>query len=237
MKPKSSACKKVVTVLVIICALLLAVFFIGRYGWKLGGFQACQSAGIEQVEVTRGQVKITGFYPGSFPEEFLGYHAKETNGKLYVGFRFSALFGIFETGDFEITIPTKGEIKEVIVKTRMNEYSIWTAAGGAIMQSERYGVYVKLEPNDVYTVNISYDSDSGDASVGSDCAPESGEYLYLDSDIMYKVKESGGPVPFTLTVRKADGSVVASGSFVFKANMEKMYLTVTSDGQITEQKK
>ena len=44
-----------------------------------------------------------------------------------MGFRFSAIFGIFETGDFDITIPVKGEIRQVVVKTATSEYPIWSA--------------------------------------------------------------------------------------------------------------
>lgn len=117
--------KKTLTVLIVIAVILTAIFIVGRYGWKLGGFRACQGAGINLVEVSETAVHITGFYPGSFPEGFLGYYAKEQDGKLYVGFRFSAVFGFFETGDFDITIPVKGEINEVIMKTNMMETSVW----------------------------------------------------------------------------------------------------------------
>ncbi|MGN0252635.1 MAG: hypothetical protein ACI4EH_14935 [Oliverpabstia sp.] len=87
--------------------LLMAIFLAGRFGWKLGGFRACQGAGITSVEVNDKGVHITGFYPGSFPEGFYGYYAKEQDNKLYVGFRFSAVFGFFETGDFDILIPVR----------------------------------------------------------------------------------------------------------------------------------
>ena len=115
----------------IAAVVLAAVFFAGRYGWKLGGFRACQGAGIDSVEVTENAVHMTGFYPGSFPEGFCGYYSEEQDGKLYVGFRFSALFGFFETGDFDITIPTEGDIDEVIIKTDMVETSIWNAQTAA----------------------------------------------------------------------------------------------------------
>ena len=121
------ALKKVLTVLLAIVAILSAVFLVGRYGWKLGGFRACQGAGITSVEVDGKSVHITGFYPGSFPEGFCGYYSEERGGTLYVGFRFSAVFGFFETGDFDITVPVRGEITEVILKTSMNETSVWTA--------------------------------------------------------------------------------------------------------------
>lgn len=137
--------KRILIVLLIAAVVLSSIFLAGRYGWKLGGFRACQSAGISSVEVSEKAVHITGFYPGSFPEGFCGYYAEERDGKLYVGFRFSAVFGFFETGDFDITIPFKGEIDEVVLKTRMNETTVWNKQSGALPQSERYGV---MEYND-----------------------------------------------------------------------------------------
>ena len=92
----------------------------------MGGFRACESAGIEQVNVEENQVRICGFYPGSFPQGFLGYHAEQVDSTLYVGFKFSGLFGIFETGDFDITIPTNGKVTQVVIKIKNKEYPIWS---------------------------------------------------------------------------------------------------------------
>ena len=125
------ALKRTLTVLLVIVVILTAVFLTGRYGWKLWGFRACQGAGISSVEVSETAAHITGFYPGSFPEGFCGYYAEERDGTLYVGFRFSAVFGFFETGDFDITIPVGGDINEVILKTSRNETSVWTAQTGS----------------------------------------------------------------------------------------------------------
>ena len=123
--------KRILIIPLAVVVTLTAIFFAGRYGWKLGGFRACQGAGIDSVEVTENAVHMTGFYPGSFPEGFCGYYSEEQDGKLYVGFRFSALFGFFETGDFDITIPTEGDIDEVIIKTDMVETSVWNAQTAA----------------------------------------------------------------------------------------------------------
>ena len=228
--------KKTLTVLTIIAVLLTAIFLSGRYGWKLGGFNACQSAGINSVEVGEKEVHITGFYPGSFPEGFCGYYAKEQDSKLYVGFRFSAVFGFFETGDFDISIPVKGEINEVVLKTSMNETSVWNAQIGFFPQSEQYGVYVKLERNDVCSVSLSYDGFSGGVTCTYSTVMDSGEYFFMDNDIMMVSKDMDAPVPFSITVKDADGTMVASGEFSFDVNMEKMYLIVTSDGRIIEDK-
>ena len=119
--------KRGLIVLLSIAVILTAVFLAGCYGWRLGGFRACQGAGISTVEVSEKSVRITGFYPGSFPEGFCGYYSEEREGTLYVGFRFSAVFGFFETGDFDITIPVWGEIYEVILKSGSNEFPLWKA--------------------------------------------------------------------------------------------------------------
>ena len=129
-KQSKSVPARIITALAITAVVLLSIFLIGRYGWKLGGFRACQSAGIESVEVGENAVHLVGFDPGSFPEGFCGYYAEEKDGRLYVGFRFSAVFGFFETGDFDVTIPVKGEINGVVVKTGTGEYSIWNAEDG-----------------------------------------------------------------------------------------------------------
>ena len=230
------ALTRMLTVPLTIAVVLIAIFLAGRYGWKLGGFGACQGAGITSVEVSETAVHITGFYPGSFPEGFCGYYAEERDGKLYVGFRFSAVFGFFETGDFDITIPVRGEINEVILKTRMNEASLWHAQTGFLPQSEQYGVYVKLERNDVYSLSIFCEGFGGGMNNGDLTAIERGEYIFMDNDIMIASKNAGAPVPFIVTAKGADGSVLASGKFSFDAAVEKIYLTVMADGRIEEDK-
>lgn len=227
--------KRILITLVIIFTILVGLFLLGRYGWKLRGFNACQRAGIENVTVENGQVTIAGFYPGSFPEGFLGYYAEESDGKLYIGFKFSALFGIFETGNFTINIPTKEDVDEVIMKMGANEFPIWNDKIGFLTQENQLGIFVKLETNDIYSIGITYEGSSGGMSNADGTAIESGKFVYMDNDIVYAVKDAEKPVPFTLTVKNEDGSVFASGDFVFEVNVEKMYLTVTSDGRIIEE--
>ena len=61
-------------------------------------------------------------------------------------------------------------------------------------------------------------------------------YIFMDNDIMIASKESGAPVPFSITAKDADGRVLASGEFSFDATAGIMYLTVTADGRIMEDK-
>ena len=227
------ALKRIRTVLVVLAVILTAVFLAGRYGWKLGGFRACQGAGITAVEVSEKAVHITGFYPGSFPEGFCGYYSEERDGKLYVGFRFSAVFGFFETGDFDVTVPLEGEITEVVLKTKRNEPPLWHAETGFLSRPEQYGVYVRLKRSDV---SLSYGGFSGGVSRADSAAMDSGESCFVDNDIMMASKDADAPVLSTMTAKGAGETAAASGAFSVDANMEKLYLTVTAEGKIIEDK-
>lgn len=122
---KKQIAKAVCPIFIAVILVLSAIFLIGRYGWKLGGFRSCESAGVAQIQVEEDHIRILGFYPGSFPQGFLGYYAEQEGSTLYVGFKFSSLFGLFETGDFDITIPTKGTVTHIVVKSGQQETSVW----------------------------------------------------------------------------------------------------------------
>ena len=51
--------KRGLIVLLSIAVILTAVFLAGRYGWRLGGFCACQGAGISTVEVSEKSVRVS----------------------------------------------------------------------------------------------------------------------------------------------------------------------------------
>ena len=122
---KKQIAKAVCPIFIAVILVLSAIFLIGRYGWKLGGFRSCESAGVAQIQVEEDHIRILGFYPGSFPRGFLGYYAEQEGSTLYVGFKFSSLFGLFETGDFDITIPTKGTVTHIVVKSGQQEITVW----------------------------------------------------------------------------------------------------------------
>lgn len=122
---KKQIAKAVCPIFIAVILVLSAIFLIGRYGWKLGGFRSCESAGVAQIQVEEDHIRILGFYPGSFPQGFLGYYAEQEGSTLYVVFKFSSLFGLFETGDFDITIPTKGTVTHIVVKSGQQEITVW----------------------------------------------------------------------------------------------------------------
>ena len=115
-----------------LCSIIVAViifFLIGRYTWKIGGFDACESARIEEITVSEDSVRIMGTSSSFIPRGFIGYIYEEEANALYIGVNFDSFFGMFELGRFDITIPTKNEITEVYLKTADGEKLIWRANG------------------------------------------------------------------------------------------------------------
>lgn len=119
--------KKILKAILITILALIICWFTGRYGWRLLGFRACGGSGISSVEVTEQEVQISGFYPGSFPEGCVGTISKVENGTLYLGVRYDAVFGFFETGSFTVSIPVQEEIHTVVLRAGDNDYPIWNA--------------------------------------------------------------------------------------------------------------
>ena len=81
---------------------------------------------------------------------------------------------------------------------------------------------------------MSYDGSSGGGLRADGDAWESGQYVFMDNDIMMAAKDAETPVPFTITAKGKDGTVLTTGELHFDAGKEKMFLTVTVDGQIVE---
>lgn len=227
--------KSILTILLCTAVLLLAVFLIGRYGWKLGGFSTCESAGIQQVNVEEDHVRIRGFYPGSFPQGFLGYHAEQVDSTLYVGFKFSGLFGFFETGDFDITIPTNGTVSQVVIKTSKNEYLIWSEEDEPLMPdtlSAESGIYVRLERDDVYSVDWYFENQSGGVANADGTALKARKNIYLDNDIFFAAANLERPVSVMLTFSDKDGTPIARTNTSFDSQSPVLVVTLTADAGI-----
>lgn len=227
--------KKILATILTVAVLLIAVFLLGRYGWKLFGFSACESAGIEQVNVEEDHVRIRGFYPGSFPRGFLGYHAEQVDDTLYVGFKFSALFGMFETGDFDIIIPTKGTVTQIVVKSDEHEYSVWPQEDEFLVtetEATENGIYVRLERSDVYSVGWYFENKSGGMTNADGTALEVGQNIYLDNDIFQTAANLERPVPVMLTFSDKDGKNHAQVNLSYDPQSPVLTATLTADARI-----
>ena len=227
--------KKFFMILLCMAVLLITVILIGRYGWKLFGFSACETAGIEQINAEEDHVRIRGFYPGSFPTGFLGYHAEQVDHTLYVGFKFSALFGIFETGDFDITIPTKGTVTQVVVKSGEHEYTVWPREDEfnvSEAEATENGIYVHLERSDVYSVSWYFENKSGGMTNADGTALEVGKNIYLDNDVFYTASNLERPVAVMLTFSDKEGETIAHVNLGYDPESPVLTATLTADARI-----
>ena len=227
--------RKILIILLCIAALLLTVFLTGRYGWKLVGFNACETAGIEQINVEEEHVRIRGFYPGSFPTGFLGYHAEQVDHTLYVGFKFSALFGLFETGDFDITIPTKETVTQIVVKSGDHEYSVWPQEDEFFVseaEATENGIYVRLERNDVYSVGWYFENKSGGMTNADGTALAVGKNIYLVNDVFYTASNMERPIPVMLTFSDREGKTIAQANLSYDSQSPVLTVTLTADARI-----
>ena len=232
---KSSFVKRVIAVFLILVFAAGLVFLTGRYSWKLVGFNACETAGIEQINVEEDHVRIRGFYPGSFPTGFLGYHAEQVDHTLYVGFKFSALFGIFETGDFDITIPTKGTVTQVVVKSGEHEYTVWPQEDEFFVseaEETENGIYVHLERSDVYSVGWYFENKSGGMTNADGTALEVGKNIFLDNEVFYTASNLERPVPVMLTFSDKDGKTIAHVNLSYTPQSPVLTATLTADARI-----
>ncbi len=223
--------------IIVLCLVLLlaAVFVIGRYGWKLGGFSACEDAGIEQVNVEEGQVRICGSYMGSFPQGFLGYHAEQLDDTLYIGFKFSGVFGIFESGDFDITVSTNGTVTKVVVKDNEHEYTVWPKEKEpAVSEAEtaENGIYVCLERSDVYSVSLYYENKSGGIINADGTALRAGESIYLNDDVFCTASNLGHPIPVQITFSDKDEKTLAYTNLSYDPQFPVLAVTLTADARI-----
>ena len=232
---KKSILKTVSVILLVLAIIVSIIFLIGRYGWKLFGFTACETAGIEQVNVEKDHVRIRGFYPGSFPQGFLGYHAEQADHTLYVGFKFSTLFGIFETGDFDITIPTKGTVTQVVVRSGEHEYTVWPQEAEFFVneaEATENGIYVRLERNDVYSVGWYFENKCGGMTNADGTALEGGKNIFLDTDVFYTASNLERPIPVMLVFSDKDGETIAHVNLSYDPESPVLTATLTADARI-----
>ena len=117
--------KKIIKIILVIAIVISTVFIIGRYGWKLTGFKLCQNSMIYEVEVNENRVTIKGRDANFIPRGFVGYYYEIEDNCLYIGFRFSNIFGFFEKSEYQIEINSDEKINKIIMKSAESETVIY----------------------------------------------------------------------------------------------------------------
>lgn len=157
-----------------------------------------------------------------------------------MGFNFSAVFGFFETGDFEVSIPTKNEICEVVLKTELSERTIWTMETGAASDSlpsvadaaaefNAFGVYIKLERGDASSIALHGGSFTKVCQNADGSLLRAGKWIFTGNDIAQLSKEENSSVLFTVSAHDADDTLLGEGTFLYDVKQEKLYVTISED--------
>ena len=123
--------KIVAAVLSILFILQLAIFLAARYGWKICGFDMCESPNvlcIETVDVTDETVHIVG-NTSSSATAYIGYTYEIKDDVLYLGIKQNLLFGFRErNGGYSFVIKDDfKDIESIKLVNQKEEKCIWSA--------------------------------------------------------------------------------------------------------------
>ncbi len=117
--------KKFLQIVADIVVVLILLFLLGRFGWKLFGYRFCTGSEITAVSVEENLVTVEGRDNTAAPKGCVGYRSSQEGDTLYVGVRYDGICGFFEQSFFSATIPVSNEIQKVYLKTGDSEYLIW----------------------------------------------------------------------------------------------------------------
>ena len=128
--------KTFLKILWMIALVAVLLFAVGRYGWRVLGFAACDEPGmnfVETVTVDGATVRIVGGTADSF-SSYVGSLHELSDGRLYVGIKHNAFLGFLQRlGGFSLAIPTEGQpVTAIYFKGNGEERLIWTQADGVI---------------------------------------------------------------------------------------------------------
>ena len=115
--------------------------------------------------------------------------------------------------------------------TKLSEAPNSTRSGvDATAKSDRFGVYVKLERDDVSSIALHGGSFTKVCENADGSLLNAGECIYTGDDIVQLSKEKNGSVRFTVSAWDADDTLLGEGTFLYDVAQEKMYVTISADG-------
>lgn len=226
-----------------VVAVLALIWVIGRYGWRLGGFRFCMGSGIESISVADASVEIKGFYPGSFPKGYVGCVTKQEGSTLWLGVRYDPVFGVFETGNFAVTVPLQEPVDAIYLAGGENAILIWDRNTDPMEMTE--GFFLSREFT-VQIVNQTTDAVTGlgiawmlGDTVFNSSGMENGTFLEPNSVISFVLGKEELPehanlesFGFRFDVMGADGewAPAAEEHFPLELGKDRMYELTGTDG-------
>ena len=121
--------KKLLIILASVLVIYAGVFVVARYGWRLFGFDYCESADtvfVDDVILTDESVIISGDTANS-TNSYVGYTYKIIDDKLFIGTKYNNLFGFLKRiGAFTIKLKTDtSKINHIYLKQSDNLKEVW----------------------------------------------------------------------------------------------------------------
>jgi len=97
-------------------------------------------------------------------------------------------------------------------------------------ESDRFGVYVRLERNDIRSVALHGGSFTKVCENADGSLLQSGEWLFTGNDIAQLSQKENCSILFTVYAQDADDVLLGEGTFHYDVAQEKLYVTISADG-------
>ncbi len=171
--------KIVAVVLSILLFLQLVIFLTARYGWKIFGFDMCESPDVlyvETVYVTDKTVHIVG-NTSSSATSYIGYTYEIKDNTLYLGIKQNLLFGFDNrNGGYSFVIEDDFEkIESVCLVSKKEEKCIWS-----VQKDKMY--MEKIKKVRLYeTVSVSNEFDYKEQM-------KNAEFVYADAELLNRIQ-------------------------------------------------
>ncbi len=171
--------KVVAVVLSILLILQLVIFLTARYGWKLFGFDMCESPNVlcvETVYVTDETVHIVG-NTSSSATSYIGYTYEIKGNVLYLGIKQNLLFGFNNrNGGYSFVMEDDFKnIESIQLINKKEEKCIWSAEN-----NKKY--MEKINKVRLYeTVSVSNEIDYKEQM-------KNAEFVYADAELLSRIQ-------------------------------------------------
>lgn len=121
--------KSIIKYITIFISVILSVFVISRYSWRLFKFNYCENPNnlyINSIDIKSNNIYLIGNIIES-ASSFIGYTYKISDKNLYIGLKYNTLTGFFKRdGQFKIKINCDvNQIQKIYLKNKFENKLIW----------------------------------------------------------------------------------------------------------------
>ena len=127
------------------------------------------------------------------------------------------------------TLLTAAVLLTAVFMTGCTKHST-PSEGDAPAESDGFGVYVRLERKDASSIALHGGSFTKVCENADGSLLKAGGWIFTGDDIVQLSKKGNCSVPFTVSARDADGTLLGEGTFLYDTAQGKLYVTVSEDG-------